>query len=587
MEKSSILRWVIIGVVVWVAFQYGPRLWGGGGAGSDGKASGVQPLGAESSCSALLPCAPPERGAEALCELVGKRFKAQFSTKSASLKHLWLEGESYKLDGQPIDLVTTSDLEWRRPLRFEWRTMGVNDQVKYDAFDWVLESKDASSCVFSWSDEKVALKQIVKTTERPFELEVRATLQNLGKDKLAHRLSVEAASWRTEKEVESKLGRQSPFVTDVECLHDGKLKKMTPGDFEPGDFSDAGFDRGWFWQPGSINFAAVSNFYFSQALVPTGQPASSCMMQIEERWDTVNYPDKSKDPNYGAIYRSRLAWDKKELEPQQSAEYSVLAYFGPKERDVLAAAGGGSHKLGELVDLGYFSPIARYLLLYLVWLHKMIGNWGIAIILMTLSVRTVLFPLTWKQIKSGLGMRRLKPEIDEINRKFKDDAQQKNLATMELWKKHKINPFGGCLPAIFQLPVWWALYTSLQTAVELYHTPFIWFRDLSAPDPYYILPIVLGGTMILQQKMMPQQMDPMQQKMMTFVMPAVFTVMMLFLPSGLAVYMLTNAVLGILQQLMIEKYWSGQDPVAATAGSGIVVKDKPSLPSRGRKDGTG
>jgi YidC/Oxa1 family membrane protein insertase len=184
-------------------------------------------------------------------------------------------------------------------------------------------------------------------------------------------------------------------------------------------------------------------------------------------------------------------------------------------------------------------------------------------------------------------MRRLKPEIDVISAKFKDDAQQKNLATMELWKKHKINPFGGCLPAVFQLPVWWALYTSLQTAVELYHTPFLWFRDLSAPDPYYIVPVVLGGTMILQQKLMPMQMDPMQQKMMTFVMPAVFTVMMLFLPSGLAVYMLTNAVIGILQQLAIEKYWSGQSPAPVAAGTGIVIKDKPAASGRGKKDATG
>jgi len=584
MERSTILRWVIIGVAVWLAVTYLPKLFGGGSTGSSG---GVQPLGAESACSPQLPCLPKERSAESVCDLAGPRFKAQFSTKSATLKHFWLEGDRYKLDGQPIDLVNTGDVEWRRPARFDWRTLGVNDQAKFDDFDWTLEAHDGGSCTFVYKDEKAELQQVIKTTGRPFEFEIQASIKNVAEQKLAHRLSVEAVSWRTLHETDSHLGRQSPFVTDVECSYGGKLKKMTPGDFEPSDFSDAGFEKGWFHQLGAIDFTAVSNFYFSQSLAPLGPAASSCMLQIEERWDATMFPDKSKDPNYGHMYRARLAYDKKDLDPQQIAKYGVIAYFGPKERDVLAAAAGGSHRLSELVDLGYFSPIAKYLLLYLVWLQKNLGNWGIAIILMTVSVRLVLFPLTWKQIKSGFQMRRLKPEIDSIAAKYKDDAQQKNLATMELWKKHKINPFGGCLPAVFQLPVWWALYTSLQTAVELYHTPFLWFRDLSAPDPFYILPVVLGGTMILQQRMMPQQLDPTQQKMMTYVMPLVFTVMMLFLPSGLAVYMLTNAVIGILQQLAIEKYWSGQDPVPAAAGSGIVVKDKPAASGRGRKDGTG
>ena len=467
MERSSILRWVIIGVAVWLMFQYGPKLFGFGGG--DGKSGDVQPLPPESSCSPQLPCAPQERPAEVLCDVSGKRIKAQFSSKSATLKHLWIEGDRYKIDGQPIDLVTTPDFEWRRPLRFDWRAPGADTQIPFDVFDWNLEKKDGA-CVFTYSNEKVQLRHEIRPTDRPFELEVTSEIKNLSDVKLAHRLSVEAVSWRTQAEIESHLGRQSPYVTEVVCSHDGKVKKMNPGDFEPGDFKDAGFDKGWFVQGGAVDFAAVSNFYFSQALVPLGPPASSCLMQIEERWNSASFADKKKDPYYGAMYRSRLAYDKRELEPNQSARYQVLTYLGPKERDVLAAAGGGTHKLSDLVDLGYFSGIAKYLLLYLVWLFHKIGNWGIAIILLTVSVRLVLFPLTWKQIRSGFAMRKLKPEIDAINAKFKDDAQQKNLATMELWKKHKINPFSGCLPAVFQLPVWWALYTALQTAVELYHT---------------------------------------------------------------------------------------------------------------------
>jgi len=129
-----------------------------------------------------------------------------------------------------------------------------------------------------------------------------------------------------------------------------------------------------------------------------------------------------------------------------------------------------------------------------------------------------------------------------------------------------VNPFGGCLPVLVQMPVWWALYTVLQTAVELYHTPFLYFPDLSAPDPYFVLPVVIGGMSFVQQKLMPQQADLAQQKMMLYFMPALFTVMMLFLPSGLGIYMLTNSVLGIVQQQAVERF--------APRGPDIEVRDR-------------
>jgi YidC/Oxa1 family membrane protein insertase len=204
----------------------------------------------------------------------------------------------------------------------------------------------------------------------------------------------------------------------------------------------------------------------------------------------------------------------------------------------------------------------------------------VAIILLTLAVRTVLFPLQWKAIKSGGKMRLLKPELDELNQKYADDPQQKQLATLELWRKHDVNPLGGCLPMVAQMPVWFALYTALQTAAELYHAPFLWMRDLSAPDTWwvaghevpFVLPVLLGATTFLQQKIMPTSgMDPAQQKMMTYMMPAIFTAMMLFLPSGLGVYMLTNSLLGIVQQLASERYYASLTPAAVGA---IEVREK-------------
>jgi YidC/Oxa1 family membrane protein insertase len=144
---------------------------------------------------------------------------------------------------------------------------------------------------------------------------------------------------------------------------------------------------------------------------------------------------------------------------------------------------------------------------------------------------------------------------------------------MELYRKNKVNPLGGCLPALVQMPIWFALYATLQTAVEFYHTRFLWFTDLSAADPYYILPLILGAAMIVQQRIVPQQgMDPVQQKMMTWLMPGVFTFMMLFLPAALGVYMFTNSLLGIGQQLAIEKFFPRVGAPPSKGGSDIVVK---------------
>lgn len=606
MERSTVLRWIIIGIAVWLAWTYLPKLWGGG----QGASSAVQPLGPESQCDAHAPCVPQlcdtdgknckpaPRKPEVLCTLQGKRFQAQLTTRSASLKSLALQDDRYIVSSdkdkppKPINLVTTPDIEQRRPLRFDWRawqapnTVAKDDaQVANDAFDWELVESTSKRCVFTYADDIVELRREVQVSERPFELDVTSTIKNLAKNKRKHALSVEVVTWRYQHEVESRLGRQSPFMTQVSCATNEDVTRMAVADFEPDDFTKKGFSGGWYVDRGTVEHAAVSDFYFTQALVPVLPAASSCMLQIEERWDAAKFPNKSNDPNGGAMYRARLTYPPSELQPDQSATYRVSAFIGPKERDTLANAAGGKHRLSELVDLGYFSIIAKGLLYFLVWLHGLIGNWGIAIILMTVGVRIVLFPLTWKSIQAGLAMRKLRPEIETINQKYKDDPQGKNVATMELWKRHKVNPLGGCLPALFQLPVWWALFQSLQTAVELYQTPFLWFRDLSAPDPYYIVPFILGGTMILQQRLMPMQMDPMQQKMMTYVMPAIFTIMMLFLPSGLAVYMLTNSIIGIVQQLVIEKYYASKSPVAAGApiGSGITVKHKPDKKSSSSK----
>jgi len=321
----------------------------------------------------------------------------------------------------------------------------------------------------------------------------------------------------------------------------------------------------------------VANAYFANAIASLSKAEAKCQVLIESR-------GQRKHPLAGAYYRARLAYPLVTLQPKQEAEYSALAYIGPKERDLLAQAGDGEKGLSNLIDLGFFTAIAKVLVSFLLMVYGVIPNWGIAIIVLTVTARVLLFPLSVPGIKNMIAMRALKPEIDALNEKYKDDAQAKGLAQMELYKKRGVNPLKGCLPQLASMPVWFALYTTLQTAVELYNIPFLWFPDLTEPDPLYVLPLVIGGTFFVQQKLMPMQADPAQQKMMMYMMPGMFTVFMLFLPSGLGVYMFTNSVLAILQQQVVEWHVARTTGIKRGAGKGeIEVKDESATKSTAKK----
>jgi YidC/Oxa1 family membrane protein insertase len=186
--------------------------------------------------------------------------------------------------------------------------------------------------------------------------------------------------------------------------------------------------------------------------------------------------------------------------------------------------------------------------------HKLIHNWGIAIIILTVFVKLLLNPLTRHSMKSMKAMQMLQPRLKELKERYKNDKERLNMETMHLFRAHKVNPMGGCLPMLLQLPIYIALYKVLWNSIELYRAPFFWFyRDLSAPDPFFIMPIILGVAMWLQQKLTPSATaDPAQAKAMQ-IMPIMFTAFMLFLPAGLVLYILINTVMGVLQQWMMNK----------------------------------
>ncbi|WP_027183524.1 membrane protein insertase YidC [Desulfovibrio inopinatus] len=240
-------------------------------------------------------------------------------------------------------------------------------------------------------------------------------------------------------------------------------------------------------------------------------------------------------------------------------EIATAYYLGPKVTSYLATA---PNNLAAIVNYGWFDFIAKPLIKLLHFFYGYVHNYGVAIIILTILIKAIFWPLSQKSYKSMEKMKKLQPLMADLREKYKDDRQKMNEELMQLYKTYKVNPAGGCFPMLIQIPVFIGLYQGLLNAIELRHAPFIahlpftdmiWLADLSAKDPYYITPLIMGATMFLQQKMTPSPGDPTQAKIM-LLMPIVFTFLFLNFPSGLVVYWMVNNVLSIAQQwLMIRK----------------------------------
>ncbi len=239
-----------------------------------------------------------------------------------------------------------------------------------------------------------------------------------------------------------------------------------------------------------------------------------------------------------------------EIPAGASAETEVRLYVGPKIQGVLAETAEG---LDLTVDYGVLWFIGKPLFRCLVWLHELTGNWGWSIILVTVLLKVLFFQLSAAGYRSMANMRRVQPRLKAIQERYKDDRARLNQAMMQIYKEEKINPFGGCLPILIQIPVFIALYWVLLESVEMRQAPFVlWIRDLSTPDPYWVLPLIMGVTMFIQQKLNPAPMDPVQEKVMQ-IMPFAFTIFFGFFPSGLVVYWVANNILSIAQQWIITR----------------------------------
>ncbi len=278
--------------------------------------------------------------------------------------------------------------------------------------------------------------------------------------------------------------------------------------------------------------------YFMGAWIPPEN-------ELENYYSRVTSKNTT-DPHFiiGTISTDKSVADK------ASYTFNDKLFIGPKVQDQLKELATGLH---NTVDYGFLSVIAYPIHWLLDKIHSVIGNWGWSIIILTLIIKLLFYKLSETSYRSMARMRKVAPRLKAIQEQYKDNAQEKNKAMMELYKKDKINPLGGCLPIVVQIPVFIALYWVLLESVELRQADFmLWLNNLSAPDPYFVLPLTMGITMFIQQKLNPAPMDPVQAKVM-MMLPIIFTVFFAFFPSGLVLYWVTNNILSIAQQWYITR----------------------------------
>ncbi|MEY4513842.1 MAG: hypothetical protein RLZZ450_5964 [Pseudomonadota bacterium] len=507
--------------------------------------------------SSLTTRAPVALDPSRFVVLQNKDVRAVVTAQTTALVHYTFKDPRYERNGKPIDLVSTDKLAYL-PLSLDFAGVDVPDDAT-----WTAEKLSDTAARFTLKAGDLTFVRKLEIGQGPFQL--WSTLRIHNDSAVPKTVQVKNRGHhyvRRSDEAGGFMAGRSALAASGMCTIDD-----SPNRFEREKIVE---DHPAL--PGKVQFGSLDTVYFSQALAAHGSTFEKCELAGSDRGGTLDKPD-------GALLAVVLTHPKIKLAPHGDAELKTLAYLGPKTPNELAAAGHSLPRASYVGGLPGVDRIAHGLVGLLAYIHDhVIGNWGLAIILLTITVKLVLYPLTAKSFQSIGAMRRLKPSIDALNEKYADDREKKGAAMMALYKEHKINPFGGCLPQLLQLPVWWALYTSLSTNVELFKRPFFGFwQDLAAPDPYYALPLALGVLMWIQQKITPSTMDPAQAKMMLYVMPAMITSFMLFLPAGLCLYMFTNSVLSIGQQRFIE-YRLAHKQAAVPAASGTTVggTDSPS-----------
>lgn len=318
----------------------------------------------------------------------------------------------------------------------------------------------------------------------------------------------------------------STFTGPAVYTDEGKFQKVSFGDIADG--------KGNYARQANNGWIAMIQHYFVSAWVP--------QQGVSRVNDMVALGNN--------LYAVRTVEPVGTIAPGQSQVVTAQLWIGPQDQNALEAVAPG---LDLVVDYGWFTVIAKPLFIVMTWLHSFIGNWGWTIVALTVLIKLIFFPLSAASYRSMARMKAVAPRMTALREKYGDDRQKLNAAMMELYRNEKINPLGGCLPVVVQIPVFISLYWVLLASVEMRGAPWIlWVTDLSARDPWFILPAVMMATMFLQIKLNPTPPDPMQAKVM-MLMPLIFGGMMFFFPSGLVLYWVVNNILSIAQQWYITR----------------------------------
>jgi len=441
---------------------------------------------------------------------------------------------------EPLDLVNTNN--------DEGLPLGLFIQPSSDGDGWevdkeklhLLKTGEKGEVVFSKNLRnglKLLKKYIFSSEKNIIDLEVE--IENTTSNEISTQIGLE---WTGRVELEKfsdngnkDLGLKYAFQKDqkVERKDLGGVSSSgcTPGcgspkkEIEPFESSDQGI----------IKWYAFEGEYFTALLIP---PSSEKNLLLNIKWNDKN------------ILKAQLTTSPSTIPPKGVIRTNYRVYLGPKVVDPLTELGVGAE---SLIDFGFFTVVAKPLLWFLKMTNTITKNFGIDIIILSILIKIIFLPLTQISMKSMKEMQKVQPEMNRLKEQFKNDKARLQQEIMLLYKRRKINPMSGCLPMVIQIPVFIALYNALQNSIDMRHAPFIlWIMDLSAKDPIYVTPIIMGATMVIQQKMTPTAADPAQAKIF-MLMPIMFTFLFLNFPSGLVLYWMVTNILSIAHQYYMNK----------------------------------
>ncbi|MFC1854927.1 membrane protein insertase YidC [Thermodesulfobacteriota bacterium] len=452
-------------------------------------------------------------------------YTATFTNYGARLKSLKLN--KFKVDQSEgsdlIDLVTVKDLD-SLPLDIHFFTTGKQKVLtgaeiysfSTDNVD-ITKSEAVNKVIFSFTSKSgFAIQKTYTFSNENYNIDLDVKIKNLSQQSTIGKVNLNWIEAFTSKDRTTQLDAFAFLGTEVQ--------RSTHKDLEDEEML----------LTGDIKWSGLYNKFFMVAFVP------------EDIAGTAFYANKIGND----LYHIRATTGALTLNASETTSVKYKMYMGPKMSDHLKKYEVG---LQGAIDYGFFSIIAIPIMELLKIFYKFTKNYGLAIILLTVLIKILFYPLTQKSYKAMKDMQKISPLMAQLKEKYKNDKERLNREVIAMYKKHKVNPVGGCFPMLLQMPVFFALYKVLLNSVELRHAPFFfWITDLSSKDPYYITPVIMGLTMLIQQRLSPSSADKAQQKIM-LLMPIVFTFMFANFAAGLVIYWLVNNVLSIAQQAMVLK----------------------------------